>query len=107
LTGFRGAGAVPDADILSAAMPDSMRDQIADVPPDARSRALVQTGNVYILYFRDDHAFVYAKQDPRAREISAPSPQPLWTNGDARPEEAWSLKGMGIASIVSMHLWRS
>jgi FkbM family methyltransferase len=73
----------------------------------SRQITLVDIADMYIYYYTDDHAYKYALQDPRAKEISKVKIIQKWVFGDVNASDAWRLKGMGIFSLISLHYWNN
>jgi FkbM family methyltransferase len=69
--------------------------------------ALVSVANMYLYYYRNDHAFSYALQDPRAFEVRDESQlKPLWTANDVEFDQVSPMVGMGIFNNTSIHYWQ-
>jgi FkbM family methyltransferase len=67
---------------------------------------LVEIAGLYLLYYAADHAFAHIMQDPRARLLTPDQIKIEWRTGDADMDVAWSLNGMGLFSLASIHYWR-
>ena len=67
---------------------------------------LVGIAGLYLLYYATDHAFAHVMQDPRARLLTLDQIKIEWRTGDADIDVAWSLNGMGLFSLASIHYWR-
>lgn len=74
----------------------------------AEEVGLISLADMYLYFFKKDHAFRYALLDTRAEELDADTKdfKPLWAPNNASPDDAWGLKGMGLFSLASIHFWR-
>lgn len=72
-----------------------------------RDIALITIADLYLYYFRRDHAFKSMLEDPRAKEITEDQVVDLWQPNTANLDEAWSLKGLGCISLASIHYWKN
>src|SRR6476619_556187 len=68
---------------------------------------LVEIAGLYVLYYSTDHAFAHVMQDPRARLVTPDQVKSLWQVGDANADVAWTVNGMGLFSLASIHYWRN
>ena len=70
-----------------------------------REVAIVSIAEMYLHYFKNDHALSHVFADPRAREVTSIQ-QKLWSPDTAKPMKAWSIRGLGTFSLSAIHYWK-
>ena len=77
----------------------------------AEEIGLLSLADMYLYFYKNDGAYRYAieyNKDHTAKELDPDTVHfpSRWTANDANPDDAWGLRGMGLFSLASIHLWR-